>query len=324
MFDLRRRRAPIPRIGLEVFEFASRRDGFALDASQIRAALELTGDAGLYLVGPPGSGKTWLMDTYVTALAPKSPRRVHWHEFVATLHVLIRDHGGIDGAIHHLLAGVAVLCFDEVHIHDRADGIFLHRLMQQASDIGVRLIFTSNTHPDDLMPHPLFHHEFLPTIDLIHTTCRTIEFDTGVDYRQFARHATGFASGRWLVASSTPDRHERARVTVRGRALATIGSAESGSVTADFGEICGRPFGAIDYLELVQRHDTWMVTGVPTLASAGREPAQRFVHLVDVLYDHDCPLTIVSPVDLSHVGAGAPRAVTGVPRLLSRLSALRT
>ncbi|MGC4935525.1 cell division protein ZapE [Gordonia sp. DT30] len=310
----------------EAFRRTAQDAGFFLDAAQLHAVDALSGTGNVYLVGPPGTGKTWLLDTCAAALPTGIVMRVHWHEFARDLHVLIREHHGLAGAVDHLLSGVGLLCFDELNVDDRADGIFVHRLLETAIRRGVRVVLSSNCRPPDLMPNPLMHHTFIPTIGLIETHCRVIELDAGTDYRTHAHHESGFASGRWIVTPPVSTEHaaeSRPGVEVRldGRSLLAW-DAGPDHLGVRFGELCARPLGATDYLRLVRRHRSWTITEVPDLSSCEREPAQRFVYAIDVLYEHDAPVTIHSAVGRDEFGRRGAPPITGVARLLSRISAL--
>lgn len=317
----RRRSATPPTVDARIFSDAAAATGFSLDAAQRHAAGALATDASIYLVGPAGRGKTWLLDTLVTALPAGEARRLHWHEFVRRLHLLIREHGGLDNAVAALLDGISILCFDELHVTDRADGIFVHRLLTSAWDRGIRVVITTNAAPQQQMPNPLMHRSFTPTIDLIERNCRVVELDAGIDYRRHTSHDTGFAAGRWCILDDVPTTGiTTSPVSMNGRHL-NAWDASDDHLGATFAELCGKPLGTNDYLALVRRFPTWTVSDVPDFASTGADAAIRFVHLIDVLYDSDIPVTITSRISRSQLAAGSRQPLTAA-RLHSRLSTL--
>ncbi|GER22108.1 cell division protein ZapE [Zafaria cholistanensis] len=86
---------------LEAVQEAAAAQGLVLDAGQLHVAGALAGSAAralarrtpaaapgehLYVWGPPGRGKSWLMDSVCNSLAGAPVRRVHFHGFFRELH----------------------------------------------------------------------------------------------------------------------------------------------------------------------------------------------------------------------------------------------
>lgn len=310
------------RVSPRVFDDAALTAGIELDDSQRVAVTALCSpDGWVYLTGPAGRGKSWLMDVYTGGLPADAVARLHWHTYIRDLHRAIDTFGGMKRAVRHLLGNARVLCFDELDVDDPADGIFVMTLLRAADEHGIRVIITSNRVPDALMPSPLFHDSFLPSIHFIESHCTVIELDAGIDYRTRSAHVTGFGAGRWVT--NTDNREPASRpvdIVVAGRTVRAR-YADSDRLHVEFVDICGTPLGAADYLDLAGRFTRWVITGIPDLANAGREPAQRFLHLVDVLYDNDIRTTFIAGVPLAGFGRAHPRPVA-TARLLSRLSEL--
>ncbi|WP_338836638.1 cell division protein ZapE [Gordonia polyisoprenivorans] len=319
-----RRKQSAPPVGDAVFAEAATRAGFRLDPSQIVAAQHLSGRDHLYLTGPVGRGKTWLVDTYLGALPPKCARRLHWHEFGRDLDALIKDRG-LEGALATITSGIRVLCFDELTVDDRADGIYVDAVIRRAIERDIRLIITSNHRPSDLMPHPLLHATFLPSIDFIEIHCSTVEIDGGTDYRARyragAHHDQGFAGGMWTTVRAVPTHRAPQPESVNGRNFFAWDSTPD-HIGVTFEEICGRPLGAADYLRLARRYRSWTVSGVPGLATTDRQSARRFVHLVDILYDREAELNIECAFCRTEFAHCAAVDHISRARLMSRLSTL--
>ncbi|GAC68107.1 cell division protein ZapE [Gordonia soli] len=309
------------------FVVAAASVGFTLDVGQ-RAAVEvLTTGENVYLHGPPGRGKSWLMDVVATTAPTDSTLRLHSHEFADALHAAIVVNGSLATGLEAMLGTVRTLCFDELVVDDPADGIFLARLFAAAVDRDVTIVITSNSAPDELMPNPLFHDTFVPTIELLRTHCQVVELDGGTDYRSRAEHGAGFASGRWIAdttgrALEAPSPDERTEVRPAGHPI-TARAATPGRVWFTFDDLCGSPTGVRDYLRLVADHRTWVIDDIPPLGTTDRESARRFAHVVDVLYDRDVPTTFRAAGDRDTC-VPADLDLAGVARLRSRLTELRS
>lgn len=332
----RRTRPPTLRVPPGTFDEASRASGFVLDATQRRAAAELENADGrwVYLWGPVGRGKSWLMDTYFAAVPTDRKLRIHFHEFFHDLHsTLQRHHHDLRESLGVLLGDVRLLCFDEFHVHDIGDAKFLERLLPALLDHGVTLVVTSNQPPSGLLPNPLFHETFLPTIALIERTMTVVTVDGPVDYRTVTGHAeTGFASGVWAAPGdpmqltrlglTRPRDDERRCLRPAGHPIAAL-RADDDCLWFAFADVCGATTAPADYLALARSHRNWVVSDVPTLHDAGRDASQRFVNLVDVLYDHDIRVVFLADerfFDPSVIDCPA----ADITRVTSRLRQLRS
>ncbi|MDH6676428.1 cell division protein ZapE [Rhodococcus sp. LBL1] len=331
----RRTRPPTLRVPRGTFDEASRASDFVLDTTQRRAAAELEDADGrwVYLWGPVGRGKSWLMDTYFAAVPADRKLRVHFHAFFVDLHSTLERHRyDLHESLGALLGDVRLLCFDEFHVHDIGDAKFLERLLPALLDRGVTLVVTSNHPPAALLPNPLFHDAFLPTIALIERTMTVVTVDGPRDYRTLTgRHDTGFASGVW-AAPGDPGQLTRLGLTRprpdESRLLRPVGHpiaalrADDDCLWFTFADLCGGSTAPADYLALTRTHRTWVVSEVPALHVAGRDASQRFVNLVDVLYDDDVRVVILADEGFfDSSGIDCPAA--DIERVMSRLRQLR-
>nr|WP_280123313.1 cell division protein ZapE [Rhodococcus sp. ZPP] len=223
--------------------------------------------------------------------------RMHFHEFFRDLHLAIRRHGNdLAAALDELLGGLDLVCFDEFHVHDPADGRFIARLLPALLEREIRVILTSNYPPRSLLPNPLFHGDFVPTIELIEQALTIITIDGPVDYRASSSHEVGFAAGWWVTPGTAeqqarlglrpPGSAERRTLTPAGNPV-HVRRATGQSLWVDFADLCENTTAPVDYLALTQRFRQWVISDVPDLRASGREPAQRFANVVDVLYDRD-------------------------------------
>lgn len=291
----------------------------SLDALRVRIGGGGVG-GGIYLWGRVGRGKTMLLDEFYGALTV-SKRRIHFHQFFADLHTRARELGSMGAALDTVVQGIRVLCFDEFHVDDVADAQFLARVLDAVAAAGVTLVVTSNVQPAELLPNPLFHEQFEPSIEMIERTLEVIELGGGVDYRVAGNPGAGdrrFASGSFRLGSTVvAPSGEQIELPV-GLRTVKCSALREGVVWFDFEVLCAGPTSAADYLDLVGRFDEWVIFGVPVLTEASEFAVRRFGNVVDVLYDADARLTVYAEADVETV-AGGFRQVPGLARLHSRL-----
>jgi cell division protein ZapE len=295
----------------------------SLDALRERISIG-GGGGGIYLWGGVGRGKTMLMDAFYDSVSV-SKRRIHFHQFFADLHTRAHSLGSMGEALNQVVDGIRLLCFDEFHIDDVADALFMTRILETIVAQHVTVVVTSNVPPNELLPNPLFHEQFVPSIELIEKVWDVIELGGAVDYRTLREpreQDRRFASGTFHSDSETIDRRgEPAELTVGSRTL-MCSAIRDRAVWFDFDVLCGGSTSAADYLDLVTRFDEWVIHGVPILRTATEFAVRRFGNVVDVLYDADVRLTLFADGDLEDV-AGNLREVPGLARLFSRLSLLQ-
>ncbi|MDZ7930765.1 MAG: cell division protein ZapE [Rhodococcus sp. (in: high G+C Gram-positive bacteria)] len=276
---------------------------FTLHAAQAAAAdaLSTPSKKGVYLWGPVGRGKTWLLDAYFAGAASTAKKRVHFHAFFRDLHAAyFRHRFSIDAAIDDILSTddtglqAELLCFDEFHVHDIGDARLITRMLDALFARGVALVVTSNYAPDDLLPNPLFHPTFVPTIEKLKKNLDVVCVDGPVDYRAVGTSGSRFASGSW--------------------------SLERVSDGHSFAELCCAARSTGDYLQMFENATSLTVTEIPALASVDEFAAQRFANLVDVAYDRDVRVDFHALVPLDEFAVGC--AGLDTDRLVSRLSEL--
>lgn len=323
------------------FEDKARSRGYQLSDSQRRVIQRMAAQlahlhAGqarsLYLHGPVGRGKSWLLDGFFQALPVQAKRRLHFHDFFARLHQGMHLHRQLDDALgatlDALLGDCQVLCFDEFHVHDIGDAMLLKRLFDALFERGIFLLVTSNYAPEGLLPNPLYHERFAPVIRLINARMEVLEVGGDTDFRSLPanRDAQRFTQGHYVWPGDAAQRQALnlpavapLMLEVNKRPLRAL-AVEGRRIVLRFDDLCEKATAVIDYLALASQYDEWIIDGLDDLSECSLAAQQRFVNVVDVLYDQDRHVTLLAKRALAD-SLGGPLA--DLMRTRSRLGQLR-
>ncbi|MGH8215663.1 MAG: cell division protein ZapE [Rhodanobacteraceae bacterium] len=265
---------------------------------------------GLYLWGPVGRGKTLLMDQFAASLPDDIPLRVHFHPFMLDVHARLRALGEIRDPLPRVAEEFAVrarvLCLDEFMVNDIGDAMILHGLLRALFERGVALVTTSNTPPSGLYRGGLQRERFLPAIALIERRCEVLELASPHDWRLRAltrapvyltpdnAHAEA-ALARLFTRLAEGPVQEGGELRINDRAM-QVRRASANVAWFDFAALCEGPYGSADYIELARIYSTILVSRLPQFTPFNEDAAQRFVHLVDELYDRRVKLAMTAQV----------------------------
>jgi len=277
---------------LSAYRAAVEQRGFLHDPAQWQAvqALQRCHEAlhrgqvpqGVYLWGPVGRGKTWLMDQFHQTLRVPS-RRQHFHHFMGWVHQRSFQLSGIADPLRalarELAAEVRVLCFDELFVNDIGDAIILGRLFQVMFDEGVVIVATSNQPPRQLYADGFNRERFLPAIAAIEQHMEVVDVDGGEDHRlhpgagvqrywvEPEEQSAALAEAFKALTAGQPLSAEP--VAMGYRTLAVV-QASPTVLWCRYAELCEQPLAAMDFMALCDRYTAIFLSEVPNLSARQR------------------------------------------------------
>ena len=287
---------------------------------------------GLYLWGPVGRGKTYLMDLFFESLPFAARRRRHFHRFMHDVHSYLKTHAHTVAPLEAMAEGVAneahVLCFDELFVSDIADAMIIGNLLRALLRRGVTLVATSNLPPNRLYENGLQRERFLPAIDLLERYTRVLQVDDGTDYR--LRDLTSAGIYLMSAAAETPARmaalfskvagggetHAHS-IEIEGRDIAVVRESAT-AVWFEFEVLCAGARSQDDYIEIARAYQTVFLANVPQMNVDHDNEARRFIALVDEFYDRGVKLIVSAAASPSELYRGE-RLQAEFARAASRL-----
>lgn len=269
-------------------------NGFKADVAQQAAVASLercfqqlnndhVNPQGVYLYGPVGRGKTWLMDRFYESLTIPA-RRQHFHHFMRWVHQRLFQLTGRENPLallaQELANDVRVLCFDELFVSDIGDAILISGLLQELFNQGLVLVATSNQHPDELYENGFNRERLLPAIEAIKRHTQVLSVDGGKDHRlhpgeAFQRYwvqqptalATVFKA---LVPTPNELPQANQKLVLGHRNIALIQRSEH-VVWCSYDALCEQPLAAADFIALCDQFSHILLDNVPKLTSAAQQ-----------------------------------------------------
>jgi cell division protein ZapE len=281
---------------LDAWQQAVDTQGFQPDEAQRQAAQKLQPcwsglrDAkpyappkGVYLWGPVGRGKTWLMDRFYESLEVPA-RRQHFHHFMRWVHQRLFQLTGVAKPLevlaHELAQDVRVLCFDELFVNDIGDAVILGGLLRAMFKEGVVLVCTSNQLPEQLYATGHNRERFVPAIVAINHYMDVISVDGGEDHRL---HPGQAQQRYWLTPAQGPSAlvevfenlSSGESVSIQpiplGRRHLKVVRSSKTILWCRYADLCEQPLAAMDFIELCDRYRAVLLSDVPALSAAQRE-----------------------------------------------------
>lgn len=292
---------------------------------------------GIYIWGDVGRGKSMLMDLLLAAVPDVRRRRIHFHAFLQEIHAKIHaahragSRDAITETVAEFTTELRLLALDEMDVSDIADAMLVDRVFRRLLAQGTVIVTTSNRPPEQLYRDGLKRELFLPFMQMLRDALTVIHLQSPQDWR---RRST---SGRTTYFAPLDDQtaqdfdnlwHEKtegpaqpALISSAGRQL-RLGMASGSALRVDFAKLCEAPLGAGDYLELVRNYNVVFLDNVPVLGPARRDPARRFVMLVDAVYEAKVALVLRAEAGAEDI-VDASLGYLGKDRLTSRLAEIQ-
>ena len=271
---------------------------------------------GFYLVGDVGVGKTMLLDFFFSQLEEKK-LRLHFNEFMVNFHDYIFQNKdkekGVINFVKDLSSKVKILYFDEFQVTNIVDAMILGRLFEKIFDKKIKVIFSSNIKINDLYKDGLQREQFIPFIKILKLNCYQKELFINEDYRSSKNkdierflspidQSTNFAFNKFFRKITKNKKKITKILEVKGRKIEIQNFYENIS-KFNFSELCNRNLGSEDYISIANNCNFIFIENLPNFSENNSNQQQRFITLIDIIYEKKIPLMITSQVNLESINS---------------------
>ena len=268
---------------------------------------------GFYLQGDVGVGKTMILNFFYNKF-DKTKQRFHFNEFMISFHDFVfknkenKQENIIDKFVQKLKNKSKLIYLDEFQVTNIVDAMILGSLFKKIFDENIKVLFSSNTKINDLYKDGLQRDQFLPFIKIMKEKTYETQLIIQDDYRKSVKNrneryfyplneSTNFKLNKFFRKITKNLTNQEMILSIKGRKL-TIKNYFNGIARFDFKELCSKNIGAEDYIKITEVCSFIVIENIPIFNSDNSNQQQRFITLIDILYEKNIPLMITSQLQL--------------------------
>tara|TARA_B100000579_G_scaffold1111_1_gene887 strand:- start:1831 stop:2886 length:1056 start_codon:yes stop_codon:yes gene_type:complete len=289
---------------------------------------------GFYLAGEVGVGKTMILNFFFNELK-ENKLRLHFNEFMIKFHDFIFQSDNKENGINHFVKDLnnkaEILYFDEFQVTNIVDAMILGKLFKKIFEEKIKVIFSSNIDITNLYKDGLQREQFLPFIKILEKNCCQKELSINEDYRLSKNidlkrflspinESTNFMMNKFFRKITKNKTKTLKILEIKGRKL-EIENYYDRVVKFQFNELCDRNLGSEDYVNIANNSDFIFIENLPDFEENNSNQQQRFITLIDIIYEKKIPLMITSKVGLDSIKS-SKSMVDPFKRTISRLHEL--
>ena len=268
---------------------------------------------GFYLHGDVGVGKTMVLNFFFDQVG-ESKLRKHFNEFMLNFHNFFHERKEkneeniINQFVKDLKSKASLIYFDEFQVTNIVDAMILGKLFDQIFKEDIKIIVTSNTKISELYKDGLQRDQFKPFIKIMEDQSIEHELKIEDDYRKSndnqkqryfypLNEETNFKINKFFRTITKEKKQSSITLNVKGRDF-KIENFYEGIARFNFNDLCDQHLGAEDYLAIIKNCKFIVIDQIPQFNDTNSNQQQRFITLLDVIYDKNIPIAVTANQNL--------------------------
>ena len=269
---------------------------------------------GFYLFGDVGVGKTMILNFFFDKIKQKKIK-LHFNEFMLNFHDFVHkrlnesEESVINLFVKNLKSKFSLIYFDEFQVTNIVDAMILGKLFEQIFHQDIKIIVTSNTRIIDLYKDGLQRDQFKPFIKTMLIKSLEHELVIDDDYRKSKQNLkqryffpinqeTNFRINKFYRTITKNKNKSNKVINVKGRDF-EIENLYEDIARFDFKKLCNQNLGSEDYLEIIKNCKFLVIENIPQFDNTNVNQQQRFITLIDIIYDKMIPIAVTARQSLS-------------------------
>ena len=237
---------------------------------------------GFYLFGGVGVGKTMILNFIFDQVDQKKLRQ-HFNEFMLSFHDFVHERKDkneenvINQFVKNLKSKSSLIYFDEFQVTNIVDAMILGKLFDQIFKEDIKI-----------MANQSIEHELK-----IEDDYRKSNDNQKQRYFYPLNQETNFKINKFFRTITKDKNQSKITVNVKGRDF-KIENFYEGIARFNFNDLCDQNLGAEDYLEIIKDCKFIVIDQIPQFNDANSNQQQRFITLLDVIYDKNISIAVTS------------------------------
>ena len=273
---------------------------------------------GFYLQGDVGVGKTMILNFFYDNF-DYSKHRFHFNEFMIGFHDFVFKHKEndkeniIDQFVGELKNKYQLVYLDEFQVTNIVDAMILGNLFKKIFDKEIKVLFSSNIEINNLYKEGLQRDQFLPFIEIIKNRCNQVKLSIEEDYRKSqniknerffypVNETNNFRINKYFRQITKNIEKKQKILNIKGRKF-IIDNYYNGISRFDFTDLCSKNIGAEDYIEIAKLCNFMIIENIPNFNNNNSDQQQRFITLIDIVYENNLPLLITANNELNLISS---------------------
>jgi cell division protein ZapE len=234
----------------------------------------------------------------------------------------------MDKFVNKLKKKYKLIYLDEFQVTNIVDAMILGKLFNKIFDENIKVIFSSNIKINNLYEDGLQREQFIPFIKIMKKKCVEHTLTIKEDYRKSQNknnynylyplnETTSFKINKLFRKLTKNKIKEEKILSIKGRKF-NIKNYYDGIAKFSFNDLCNKNIGAEDYIKIADICKHIVIENLPNFDDNNSNQQQRFITLIDIIYEKKVNLTISSVSSLDNL-TSANNLSEPFKRTLSRL-----
>ena len=254
-----------------------------------------TSSSGIYIWGEVGRGKTLITSAFLNKCTSIKLKSFHYIDLMKFIHSKLTEYAGKKDPLKLIKKDLSTECqlifIDEFQVEDVADAMIVGNLVNALVDDGLKIILTSNAHPDDLYKDGLQRRKFLNAIEMLKKKIEVFKLVGEIDYRSkqiFAENVFGKNYSdkeiSQLISVNTEAKNFIDKNLLINNRKFNCKQVQNNLLWIEFIDFFRQPTGADDFFMICEKYDWIFISGFSSCDDESLDIVRRFISFVDIAY----------------------------------------